>query len=122
MITAATSLFFESFVRILFQLGVYRYSLGVAYFWSAAGKSPLRIVRWVSFIVASFPTIIIITDGYRKGKSWMVWSGGVLFAFYLFLVWLDVYTGYLEVWCDRWWPPKTDDEESLYLSQFLSRA
>jgi hypothetical protein len=41
-----------------------------------------------------FPIIVSI-DGYKKEKSWMVWSGGVLFAFYLFIVRLDLYKGYL---------------------------
>jgi len=122
MITVATSLFLEPFVTILFQLGLYRYSMDVAHLWSAEGKSPVWIVRCFLFLCSLSP-VVAIADGYRKEKPWMVWSGGVVFGFYLLVVWLDFYKGYLEVWCNKMWPPATDDDDELgYLSHFLSKT
>jgi hypothetical protein len=71
MITVATLFFFGPLVRITFQLGVYRYSMEVAHFWSAEDKSPLWIVRLGSLFVALY-SIIAIIYGYRREKFWMV--------------------------------------------------
>jgi hypothetical protein len=119
MIVVATSFIFEPFVRVMFQLAVYKYSLKIAQFFSERKNSRwgLRILAFL--LVAELPVVGVI-DGVRNHKPWIIWSGGILLIFYPFMLWLDLYRGYFKLCYDRLLC-ETDEEELMYLRQFRPR-
>ena len=65
MIAIATSLFFEPFVRILFQLGVYQYSLD----FFGVLKAIVRFGLLDGLLMLVVFPITVSIDGYKKEKS-----------------------------------------------------
>jgi hypothetical protein len=119
MIVVATSFIFEPFVRVPFQLAVYRYSLKIAQLFSD-GRNAHWALRMLAFLLFAELPVFGIIDGIRKHKPWMVWSGAILFALYPFILWFDLYRGYFKLCCNRW-PREPDEEELTYLRQFRPR-
>lgn len=119
MIVVATSFIFEPFVRVPFQLAVYRYSLKITQFLSER-KNAHWALRMLAFLLFAELPVFGVIDGVRNHKPWMVWSGGILFIFYPFILWFDLYRGYFRLCCDRL-PREADEEELMYLGQFRPR-
>jgi hypothetical protein len=104
MTTFGACLVVEPFVRFLFQLMVGRYSVAISNFMSTGAE--VWLFRFKAFVLFSAAPIGIIIAGVTRNEPGFIWLGGLAFAFYPIILWLDLCKDFfrspsVELWQQR---------------------